>query len=486
MNLKEAFHSRRFKYGALSTAISAIFIVLIIIFNVVASLLTEKFPLTIDLTPNSAFKLSQESVDFIRGLEKPVSITVLTNEKNLESSGDLYTSQIKSVIDQYSQYNSNISTSYVDIVKDPTFVTQYADLNLRYNDVLITCGSKSRKLSLSGMFNIATNQYTGQQSIRSSKAEQMMTSAIMGVTSDSNIKVAFLTGHEEIELDAFEELLTQNNFEVSQLNLTAEEIDPSIDVLFMLAPERDPDLEQLEKLDTFLKNDQQYGKVLFYAANAEQPATPNLNAFLNDWGISVGEGSVIETNATRIFNYNPYFCTVEFTSEDYTDEVNTSITTSMPFGRPLEVLYEAQSGFQTSTLLSYSDTAAVVPVGAAQDWQPSAEDLHSIPALVRSTYVRYDGLTPLESHVFVASAASAFEGALINSKSVSNADYYLQLLNIVTERSDVISIAPKELGGSELGITQFQATLISSILIYILPLAIVVAGLVVWIRRRHK
>ena len=62
----------------------------------------------------------------------------------------------------------------------------------------------------------------------------------------------------------------------------------------------------------------------------------------------------------------------------------------------------------------------------------------------------------------------------------------MQLLNIVTERSDVISIAPKELGGSELGITQFQATLISSILIYILPLAIVVAGLVVWIRRRHK
>ena len=158
MNIKEAFHSRRFKYGALSTAISAIFIVLIIIFNVVASLLTDKFPLTIDLTPNSAFKLSQESIDFVRNLSKDVSVYVLANEKNLESSGDLYTSQIKSVIDQYSQYNSHISTSYVDIVKDTTFVTQYSYLNLSYNDVLITCGTKSRKLSLSSMFNISTNQ----------------------------------------------------------------------------------------------------------------------------------------------------------------------------------------------------------------------------------------------------------------------------------------------------------------------------------------
>lgn len=486
MNIKEAFHSRRFKYGALSTAISAIFIVLIIIFNVVASLLTEKFPLTIDLTPNSAFKLSQESVDFIRGLEKEVSIYVLANEKNLEGSGDLYTSQIKSVIDQYSQYNSRISTAYVDIVKDPTFVTQYADLNLSYNDVLVTCGTKSRKLSLSGMFNISTNQYTGQQSIRSSKAEQMMTSAIMGVTSDSNVKVAFLTGHEEAQMSAFEELLTQNNFEISTVNLTTEELDPELEVLFMIAPQRDLDTDQLQKLDAFLENGQQYGKMLFYAADAGQPATPNLDAFLSDWGIAVGEGSVAETDSTKIFNYNPYFCTVDFTSEDYTGEVNTSIKTSMPFGRPLEVLYEAQSGFLTTTLLSYSETAAIVPVGVDSDWQPADTDLHTVPALVRSTYVRYDGLTPLQSHVFVASSAAAFENTLINSKSVSNADYYLQMLNTVTERKDVISIAPKELGGSQLGITQWQATVISAVLIYILPLAIVIIGLAVWIRRRHK
>ncbi|MCI8442069.1 MAG: GldG family protein [Provencibacterium sp.] len=486
MNIKEAFHSRRFKYGALSTAISAIFIVLIIIFNVVASLLTDKFPLTIDLTPNSAFKLSQESIDFVRNLSKDVSVYVLANEKNLESSGDLYTSQIKSVIDQYSQYNSHISTSYVDIVKDPTFVTQYSDLNLSYNDVLITCGTKSRKLSLSSMFNISTNQYTGQQSIRSSKAEQLMTAAIMGVTSDSNVKVAFLTGHEEAQMTSFQELLTQNNFEISTINLTTDEIPGDIDVLFMLAPQRDPDNDQLQKLDTFLENGQRYGKMLFYAADAGQVPTPNLDAFLSDWGVAVGEGSVAETDTSKIFNYNPYFCTVEFTADDYTDEVNTTIKPSMPFGRPLEVLYEAQSGYLTQTLLSYSDTAAVVPVNAASDWQPAEADLHSVPALVRSTYLRYDGLDPLQSHVFVASSASSMENALISSKSVSNADYYLQLLNTVTERGDVISIAPKELGGSELGITQLQATMISSVLIYVLPILIVVIGLIIWIRRRHK
>lgn len=486
MNLKEAFHSRRFKYGALSTAISVIFIALIVIFNVVASLLSDKFPLTIDLTPNSAFKLSQESIDFVQGLNKDVSVYVLTDEKNLEGTGDLYTSQIKSVIDQYSQYNGRITTSYVDIVRDPTFVTQYPDLNLSYYDVLVTCGSKSRKLSLNDMFNVSTNQYTGERSVRSSKAEQLMTSAIMGVTSDTNVKVAFLTGHEEMEMDAFQELLTQNNFEVSTLNLTTDEIDPELDVLFMLAPERDPDLEQLQKLDTFLENGQRYGKVLFYAANAGQAATPNLNAFLSDWGISVGEGSVAETDTAKIFNYNPYFCTAEFTSEDYTEEVNTSIKTSMPFGRPLEVLFDARSGYQTAVLLSYSDTSAVVPVDAPSDWQPSAADMKETPALVRSNFLRYDQLDALQSYVFVSSSASAFEGALINSKSVSNADYLLQLLNAVTERDDVISIAPKELGGTELGITQMQATMISSVLIYILPLAIVIVGLVIWIRRRHK
>lgn len=488
MNMKHTFTSRRFKYGALSTAITILVVFMLVVVNVVASLLTDKFPLTIDLTPNSAFKLTQESIDFVKGLDKPVEITVLANEKTLESGGDIYTSQIKSVIDQYAQYNSNISVQYVDIVSDPTFASQYENLNLGYNDVLIVCGDKSRKISLVDMFNITTNQYTGAQTITSSKAEEMMTSAIMGVTSDEVVKIGILTGHEEMDFPALRELLAQNNFEVVDVNLTSDEIDPTIDVLFMLAPSRDPDEALIKKLDTFLRNGEQYGKTFFYAANAEtQNAMPNLDAFLADWGIQVGEGSVLETNAANIFNYNPYFCTVEYKNfEDYMEDIDSSIRVSMPYGRPVNTLFENQSGYTTTTLLSYSDTALTIPNGVDPQEALQTVEPQSVPALVRSSYLRYEGTTPLSSNVFVCSAASSFENVVLNSKSVANADYYLNLLNTVTEREDVISIAPKALGGEELGINQLQAMVIAFVLVIVLPLVVLITGIVIWLRRRHR
>lgn len=485
MNLKESLQSRQFKYGALSTAITVAALALLIVFNVVCSVLTDKFPLLIDLTPNSAFELSQESADFVRDVNKPIEITVLANEKQLEGSGDIYTAQIKNVIDQYAKHNKNITVSYVDLVTNPTFVTQYEDMNLNYNDVLIASGSRKRKVSMLDMFNVSTDQY-GRQSITSSKAEQLMTAAIMGVTSESMPKVAFLTGHEETDPSAFKELLEQNNFEVSEINLTTGEIDPSIDILFWLSPSRDPDTEILTKLDTYLENGQQYGKTLLYAAHAQQPAMPNLEAFLEDWGILVEPGAVLETDDSKIFNYNPYFCTVDFTSMDYTDEIQTKIKVSMPFGRPLSAKFEAQSGFQTSVLLSYSETACVYPPDAPENWQPQKEDLHEIPAFIRSSFTRYEGTTPLTSNVFAASAVSAFNTSLLNSKSVTNADYFLQMMNTLTKREDVIKIAPKELGGSELGVNNMQISLISAVLVYIIPLLIVIAGFVVWMRRRHR
>ena len=75
---------------------------------------------------------------------------------------------------------------------------------------------------------------------------------------------------------------------------------------------------------------------------------------------------------------------------------------------------------------------------------------------------------------------------VLNSKSVANAEYVMNMLNTLTERSDVITVAPKELGGSELGINQLQANIISAVLVYVIPILIIVAGLVSWLRRRHK
>ena len=137
MDMKKAFTSKRFKYGTVSTLISVIFLAAVIIVNVLASVLVDKFPMNIDLTQNHAFELSEASANFVKEIEKPITITVLANEKQLESGGDIYSSQVKNVIDQYAKYNKNITIKYVDIVSDPTFAASYTDMTLNYNDIVV-------------------------------------------------------------------------------------------------------------------------------------------------------------------------------------------------------------------------------------------------------------------------------------------------------------------------------------------------------------
>lgn len=486
MNIRKLFSSRRFQYGAMSSAITLAALALVIVLNVVMSVLSDKFPITVDLTPDKAFNLTSSSVEYAKGLEKPVNVSVLANENQLTGGGDVYYTQIKSIIDQYQMHSKHITVEYIDIIADPTFAAKHDDQTLNYGDILITSGDKTRKLSINDMFNVQSNPNTGRQVITSSKAEQMMTAAIMGVTSESLVKAGIVMGQGEIDMPALQNLLTQNNFELAQQSLSTGEIDPTLDVLFLLAPTRDPDEEALKRLDTFLENGGLYGKSLIYAANIEQPVLPNLEAFLADWGISVPTGAVLETDANKVFNYNQFFCTVEYTAGDYTADIPSGIKASMPFGRPLQPLFESQGGYTTSVLLSYSDTACVMPLDADENWQPTADKLGAIPAGIRSSYTHYEGATPQTSNVFAFSAISAFESALLDSSSVSNAEYFVNLLNTVTNREDVVTIAPKTLGGSELGITQLQATLLSALLIYVLPFVIVVVGIIIWLRRRHK
>ena len=83
---------RRFKYGGAATVITVIGIVVIIIINMVATALTDRFGLTVDMTGNSLFKLSEKSIDYVKDIDKDVNIYILLDEDTYKSAGIYYAS----------------------------------------------------------------------------------------------------------------------------------------------------------------------------------------------------------------------------------------------------------------------------------------------------------------------------------------------------------------------------------------------------------
>ncbi|MEG2087144.1 MAG: GldG family protein [Angelakisella sp.] len=486
MNIKKALTSKRFRYGGVSTAIAVVFLAVIIVINFLSVMLSDKFPLTIDLTPQKVFELSQDSIDYLKTMEKPVNITVMVDEQQLTQSGGYY-NQVKNVIDGYPKHCQNITLTYLDPVKNPSFATMFEGQQVDYYDIVVESNGKVRKTPLNDMFNTSYNQYTGQTTISSSKVEQEMTSMIMNVTADRDIKVSLLTGHDEVYGAEITSLLEKNGYTVTQQNLSTDELDPDASMVLMLGTARDPDEAALKKLDTFLTNNGQLGKTLIFAPTPQATAaTPKLDNFLAQWGVKYGTGVVMESDPKKIINNLPYMALVDYTMEDYTQTLHTQAKVLSPLGRELSTTFENMSGYSTEVLLSYSAKSYLLPADATKDWAPQADAMGTRPALIRSKFRQYEGMTEKASTVLTFAAPDIFNDMFLSSQSVANSEYLVAMFNTINERTDVISISPKNMGGQELGINQFWMLALGGIFVILVPAAVLIAGIVIWLRRRNR
>ena len=483
--MKNIFKSRNFQYGSLSVMITAAFLAVIILLNLLVGAASAKFPLTVDLTREKVFALSQQSIDYLDGLQKPVEITVMSDALTLESSGGYY-AQAKNIIDQYGKHSGNVKVTYLNPTANPGFVSQYPELDLGAFDVLVTSGQKSAKVTLTSLFNLGYDRATGQQYIKSSKAEQEITSAIMRVISDKTVKVLLLNGQEESYPQELRTLLEKNGYELAEQSLLTDTLDATADLAFLLAPQRDLTLEMLAKLDSWMENGGQYGKQLIYAPHPTADGLANLDAWLAQWGIRVEPTLVMESDPQRYANGQPFYCLTDYTSQDYTQNLLTTAPLLSPLGRGLTTLFDYQSAYTVTTLLSYSPGSYAMPMTADQNWQPTRADLGARPALVRSSLTQYQDNKPYTSNLFAVSSVGAFGPIALQSSSVANAEYLLAMLGEITQRTDIITIAPKNLAGTELGINQYQFLFFTILFAIVLPLVVVGVGLVIWLRRRNR
>ncbi len=478
---KRAAHrtTRRQKYLLLSGATTFLIVVTLVLINVLTVYITDRYPVTVDLTPQKVFQLTDQSKEYIAQLNQPVSVQVMTSEENFISGGEYYV-QANEVLKEYTKYSDQITLKYVDLLQNPSLASQYEDIQI--GDIVVSSGNRSQTLTAYDLFNVESGSYYGSY-ITSSKAEQAMTSAILNVTSETQVKAGVLTGHGEQSPDGLTSLMENNNFEIVTITPATEEIPQDVDVLIWMAPINDPDQEVLDRIDAFLSDNED--KTLLYFADTTQPELPRLQAFLEKWGIGVESSSIIETDSQHIINMNPYFSTTTILNDKLTDTMtDTSIPITMPFARPLEQVYETNMDISTEILLQSTDTTTTIPYGITEDqlqnWTP--EEYGPFPLAILSTKSFEDGST---SQLLAFGSAVSLSDSLLSSGSFCNADYYLSVLNTLTHRENVISIQSKTLGGQELGLNTMQVFIIGVGFMIVLPVVVLVCGLYLWYKRRN-
>lgn len=478
---------RHFQYGAAASALVILVAAVIVLVNVLSTSLTKKYNLKLDLTPNSLFRISGESEEFIRNLDKDVRIIILADEETFLSGGDYYI-QANEVIRSYARLNPRITLEYSDLAANPVLRRRFPDAQLSSKAVIVSCGDEYRTLSPYELFNTQSDYY-GNTYISSSQAEQAMTSAILAITNDQVFKVSVVSGHgEPVDyLYGLTGILELNNYEIQNLNLLTEEIDPDSRLVVLFAPMRDLEEQELEKLDAFLDGGQGENKSLFYCPYPSIEGLPRLDAFLEEWGVRVESGIVFETNYSLTYNFDNLTFIANYNENIYSQQVQErNQYVVMPSSRPLSIASGKRSDVQVSTLLTASDTAVVFPFDADASWTPEgAPSAAGAPLLTVSKAIRSAGGEAHQASVVVSGSFAVMLAEILEIGAFGNADYFLGVIDDAAGRERVVSLSPKTFGGNLLGINTMQVIVIGIVLALILPLAIVIFGLVVWTRRNR-
>jgi hypothetical protein len=466
--------------------------------NAVFLLLAQRFPaLSVDLTREKLFKLSEGTAAHIRNLDRDLTIYILAKEETFAETSP-YNAQANEVFKQFEKTSLRISLVYVDYMKNPGFASAYPDFIMKHGDVLVALGAdtaetragKSVLVKTEELFNYARARQ-GELSIVSSRAEEAIYTAILNVTSDRPVRVAFLTGHGEYTMDEFAAILRKNNYETFPWNLMRGGIDPVTDIALAIAPKEDFTAEELEILDSFLINGGNYGKTLFYCADPSQPPLERTAVFLREWGVAVEDGAVFETDETRVYNYQPFYAMADYAEEEYSGLLRTSSKPMLaPVSRPLRILFDYRNNYSVKPLLEFAASAGVRPSNAPDSFTAADAPLRGpFPALALCRYSVIDretGRAEKLSNVLVSGSAGILDTLAVDNPAFSNTEYLVNVLNRLAGRQDIIPLAPKSFTGRGLNLPRFTVNVLGLVFIFLCPAAILAAGLVVWVRRKHS
>ncbi len=471
-------------------ALVVVSLAIVVVLNIVMGALADRYPMSIDLTPQKVFALSEETKSFIASLDTQVTIRVLATEERFQDTS-IYNAQANEIMSLFAKQSGAIEIEYIDYVSNPGFAAAYPDLSMKHGDVLVSGAGRDKLVKTEELFHYTYGR-DGSIAIASSRAEEAILSAVLYVTSSELPRAAVISGHGETETSAFEALLRSNNYETETVNLLTGNLSADTQLALLIAPTKDLSPEEITLLDDFLTNNGEYGKSLFYCASPVQPALPNLEAFLAEWGVRAGDGMVFETDEQRVYSTQPFYAVADYAEETYAAQVSRADAPMLvAVSRPLEVLFSQQERYVTETLLEFGASAGVRPSEAGDDFTADMAVVRGpIPALVLCSYKVTDpsnaSLVKASSHILACGSAEVAGDFVIGSPSFANAEYLIHVLNDLCEKDDNIAVTPKTIVGHALNLSQSQADRFGNLFVFVIPAAVLVLGIGIWLYRRHK
>ena len=245
---RNSFNKKYIKNGSYSMGITAIFLVIVVVFNLIVGEIPTKYT-QIDVSREQLYSIGEETKEMLQDLEKEVLIYHVVQ--------DSYEDEIiGSLLQKYAEESDLIQVEQKDPVVNPKFAAQYTDENLSSNSLIVVSGERVKVLPYEEMYESSLDYTTYSYNTTGFDGEGQITSAISYVTAENLPKLYVVEGHGEIELDeTIRSGIEKGNIQIESLNLLSEgSVPEDAECVMMLSPVSDISEEEKEMLLAYLEN----------------------------------------------------------------------------------------------------------------------------------------------------------------------------------------------------------------------------------------
>lgn len=468
-----AFAGRGIKLGAYSIFNILVAAAAVILVNIGLNYVPEQYT-SFDVTVNKLFTLTEDTVQFVGDLSQDVTIYVLVDETSKDSDVDRMLQQVKG-------YSDHIQVKYVSPVSNPMFYYKYTDIQPTTNSLIVVGENASAVVDYNDLYVYEINYYTYESEMVGIDAEGQIVSAIVRVASEDTPKFYTVIGHNELAYDVqFTNALFKENVTCEDLALYAvDEIPSDADAVIFNAPTSDYSEDDMEKVLKYLE---QGGKAFIIIPQVQVYAKMEyFEQIIDYYGVSIVDGIIAESDRSHYYQ-TPYdlFPNIEY--EDITQRIYNG-TVFAPISRGLAYDADSEDVRYIPFLTTSSESFSKTDVFNLEDYRKSDADIDG-PFVIGMEVEKLTQSGEISKAVIVG-AEQMFTTEADDFVPGYNVKLFGSIIASLADRENSIVIPVKYY---EIGNLIFSARAVAVVFVVIVLLAIgcLIAGLIIWLRRRRK
>ena len=472
--IKESMNKKYLKNGSYSVVISAVFIVIVVVINMIVGALPTKYS-EFDLSSQKLYSIGDQTKSFLKDLDKDVTIYQVVQSGSEDET-------ISKLLEKYEEESSHIRVEEKDPVVNPKFTSEYTSDEVSANSLIVVCGDRSKVVDYSNIYESSVDYNTYQSQTTGFDGEGQITSAISYVTSEDMPVLYTLDGHGEKELSSdIQEDIQKANIDIKSLNLITEESVPE-DAACLLINAPTSDISETEK-DAIIEYLENGGKAMIFSDYTTE-SMDNFDAVLKNYGVERVDGIVIEGD-TQHYAQMPYYLVPTVNSTDaISDFASQGYYVLMPYAQGIKQSDDIRDTVTVNSLLTTSDSAySKVDVNSG-DVEKADGDVDGPFDLGVSITETLDD--DKETQIVYYTSSNLMDSQINQMVSGGNEQMIISSLNWMcsNDETTTISIPSKDLQVSYLTLTAYDVSFWKICVMGLIPGVFLVIGFMVWLKRR--